>query len=171
MDILWEELTFGLPERRQLIQVIVRLVAAVLLGGLIGLQRESAGKAAGLRTHILVALGSTAFVVGCFGAGFDQDAVSRVIQGIVTGIGFIGTGTIIKRGTSVEGLTTSAGLWTTCAVGIVIGLGELGIALIATAIAFIVLTVIAQVESRLGGDTLDNDKRKGDARGGDIEQL
>jgi putative Mg2+ transporter-C (MgtC) family protein len=155
MDVLWEELTFGLPERRQLIQVCIRLVAATLLGGLIGYQRERVGKAAGLRTHILVSLGTTVFVLGSLGAQMEHDAQSRIIQGIVTGIGFIGTGTILKRGASIEGLTTSAGLWTTCAIGVAIGLGELGIALIATAFAFIILTVLARFEQRLG--LADND--------------
>lgn len=150
MDVLWEELTFGLPDRRQFIQFCVRMLMSVLLGGLIGYQRETAGKAAGLRTHILVSLGSTVFVLGCIGANFGQDAVSRVIQGIVTGIGFIGTGTILKREADIQGLTTSAGLWTTCALGVVIGLGELGVAIIAAVLAFVVLTVIARIEARLG---------------------
>ncbi len=148
MDVLWAELTFGLPDRRQLIQVIVRLLASAIVAGLIGIQRESAGKSAGLRTHILVSLGSTVFVLGCIGAGMREDAISRVIQGIVTGIGFIGAGTILKRETQIKGLTTSSGLWTTCAIGVVIGLGELGIALIAAVIALIVLTVVRWIEER-----------------------
>ena len=123
MDLLWNELTFGLPDGRQFAQVVVRLVATIIVGGLIGFQRETAGKQAGLRTHILVALGSTAFVLGALGAGMHEDAVSRIIQGIITGIGFIGAGTILKQETRVKGLTTSAGVWTTCAVGVVIGLG------------------------------------------------
>lgn len=150
MDVLWEELTFGLPERRQLIQVIVRLLASVIVAGVIGWQREAAGKEAGLRTHILVSLGATVFVLGCIGSGFREDAMSRVIQGIVTGIGFIGAGTILKRESEarIQGLTTSAGLWTTCAIGVVIGLGELGIALISAVIAFLVLTALHWLEAR-----------------------
>ena len=148
MDVLWDELTFGLPDRRQFIQVVVRLTASVIIAGIIGLQRESAGKAAGLRTHILVSLGSTIFILGCIGVGMREDAMSRVIQGIVTGIGFIGAGTIIKRETQIEGLTTSAGLWATCAIGVVVGLGELGIALMAAVAALIVLTVVRWVEAR-----------------------
>ena len=160
MDVFWDELTFGLPEQKQLIQVIVRLLASVLVAGLIGFQRESAGKAAGLRTHILVSLGSTVFVLGCIGAGFREDAVSRVIQGIVTGIGFIGAGTILKRESEarIEGLTTSAGLWTTCAIGVVIGLGELGIALISAVIAFLVLTALQWFEARYVDKEGDKDK-------------
>lgn len=160
MDVIWDELTFGLPDRRQLIQVVVRLLASVVVAGLIGLQRESAGKAAGLRTHILVSLGSTVFVLGCIGAGFREDAISRVIQGIVTGIGFIGAGTILKREakSQIKGLTTSAGLWTTCAIGVVIGLGELGIALIAAVIALIVLTGLRWFEARY----VDSEADKGE---------
>jgi len=148
VDLLWNELTFGLPDGRQLAQVIVRLVASIVIGGLIGYQREAAGKQAGLRTHILVALGSTAFVLGALGAGMRDDAVSRVIQGVITGIGFIGAGTILKRDADIKGLTTSAGLWTTCAIGVVIGLGELGVALIAAVLVLVVLTLVQRVEAR-----------------------
>ena len=148
MDVLWNELTFGLPERTQLIQVIVRLSASVLIAGIIGFQREAAGKEAGLRTHILVSLGSTVFVLGTIGAGWHEDAQSRVIQGIVTGIGFIGTGTILKQGTDIKGLTTSAGLWTTCAIGVIVGLGEIGIALITAILTFIVLAIVGRIEER-----------------------
>lgn len=155
MDVLWEELTFGLPERRQLIQVIVRLMASALIAGIVGFQREACGKAAGLRTHILVSIGSTVFVLGCIGAGMREDAISRVIQGIVTGIGFIGAGAILKRETNIHGLTTSAGLWTTCAIGVMIGLGELGIAIMAAILTFVVLAVVGRVERKY---IVNNDK-------------
>lgn len=148
METLWNELTFGLPESKQLIQVLVRLVASVLIAGLIGFEREASGKSAGLRTHVLVSLGSTVFVLGATGAAMHEDAVSRVIQGIVTGIGFIGTGTILKQDNKIHGLTTSAGLWTTCAIGVVVGLGEVGVALIAAVITLIVLTIVKRIESR-----------------------
>ena len=164
MDVLWSELTFGLPDRKQLIQVVVRLLASAIIAGIIGLQRESAGKSAGLRTHILVSLGSTVFVLGCIGAGMREDAISRVIQGIVTGIGFIGAGTILKRETQIRGLTTSAGLWTTCAIGVVIGLGELGIALIAALIALIVLTAVRWIEERYVDPDNDENYDKGEEK-------
>jgi putative Mg2+ transporter-C (MgtC) family protein len=163
VDLLWNELTFGLPDGRQFAQVVVRLVATIIVGGLIGFQRETAGKQAGLRTHILVALGSTAFVLGALGAGMHEDAVSRIIQGIITGIGFIGAGTILKQETRVKGLTTSAGVWTTCAVGVVIGLGELGVALIAAVLVLIVLTLVARFEARY----IDPETRGGRPSGGD----
>ena len=75
MDILWEELTSGLPDSRQLIHVIIRLVAAALLGAVIGIDREKAGKAAGLRTHILVTLGTTVFVLASSGSGMSSDGL------------------------------------------------------------------------------------------------
>jgi putative Mg2+ transporter-C (MgtC) family protein len=150
MDIFWEELTFGLPDTRQLIHVIIRLVAATLLGAVIGIDRERAGKAAGLRTHILVTLGTTVFVLACSGYGMSSDGLSRVIQGIVTGIGFIGAGSILKLNEErdVQGLTTSAGIWMTAAIGVAVGLGSLGIAILATILTFIILSLAVPIENR-----------------------
>ena len=158
MDVLWEELTFGLPARRQVTQVLVRLIASALIAGLIGFEREKSGKPAGLRTHVLVALGSTVFVLGGLSWGMNSDAISRVIQGIITGIGFIGAGTIIKRQADIKGLTTSASVWTTCAIGIVIGLGELGIAIIAAILTFVVLHVVRRIEDRLESGRDENNE-------------
>src|SRR3712207_9205829 len=86
MDIIWEELTSGLPDARQLVHVLIRLIAATLFGAVVGLQREKAGKPAGLRSHILVSLGTTVFVMSGSLYGMSSDGLSRVIQGIVTGI-------------------------------------------------------------------------------------
>ncbi|MEJ7848731.1 MAG: MgtC/SapB family protein [Pyrinomonadaceae bacterium] len=134
MDILWQELSFGFGDRQQLVRVIIRLVAAVLMGAIIGYERERAGKAAGLRTHILVTLGTCVFVLACSGYGMTSDGLSRVIQGIVTGIGFIGAGSIIKLNDerNIQGLTSSAGIWMTAAIGVAVGLGELGLAILAS---------------------------------------
>ena len=110
MEIFWQELTFGLPDTQQLTRVIIRLITAVLLGSIIGLERERAGKAAGLRTHILVTLGTCVFVLACSSFGMSSEGLSRVIQGIVTGIGFIGAGSILKLNEErdIQGLTTAA---------------------------------------------------------------
>ncbi|MCA1617800.1 MAG: MgtC/SapB family protein [Acidobacteria bacterium] len=115
MDVIWEELTSGLGDVRQLVHVLVRLLAATLLGAVIGIQRERAGKPAGLRTHMLVTLGTAVFVLACAGVGMSSDGLSRVIQGIITGIGFIGAGSILKLSEErdVRGLTTAAGVWMT----------------------------------------------------------
>lgn len=150
MDIFWEELTHGLPDTRQLIHVLIRLTAAALLGALIGYQRERAGKPAGIKTHILATLGTTIFVIGCANAGFESDALSRVIQGIVTGIGFLGAGAILKldEKRDIKGLTTAASIWAAAAIGVSVGLGVLGVAIIGTAITLLVLTILGAIEIR-----------------------
>ena len=143
MDIFWEELTSGLPNARQLVHVIIRLMAATLLGAAVGIQRELAGKPAGVRTHILVTLGTAVFVLACSGVGMSSDGLSRVIQGIVTGIGFIGAGSILKLNEErdIQGLTTAAGVWMTAAIGVAVGLGSLGVALLSTLFTLIILAL------------------------------
>lgn len=148
MDIFWEELTAGLPDARQLIHVLIRLVAATILGAVIGLQRERAGKPAGLRTHILVMLGTTVFVLAGSISGMSSDGLSRIIQGVVTGIGFIGAGSILKLNheQDIKGLTTAAGVWMAAAIGVAIGLGVLGLAILGTALTLLILMVSDPIE-------------------------
>lgn len=152
MDLLWSELTAGIPDGQHFAVIIIRLVAATLLGAAIGYEREKAGKPAGLRTHILVTAGTTVFILGCLGAGFrnNSDAISRVIQGIITGIGFVGAGSIIKAetGKNIQGITTSAGIWMTAAIGVTIGLGGVGFAILATILTLVILRVTHWVERR-----------------------
>jgi putative Mg2+ transporter-C (MgtC) family protein len=150
MDIFWEELTSGLPNARQFVQFIIRLLAATLLGAVVGLQREQAGKPAGLRTHILVTLGTAVFVLACSGVGMSSDGLSRVIQGIVTGIGFIGAGSILKLNEErdVKGLTTAASVWMTAAIGVAVGLGSLGVAMLSTLLTVIILALAKFYDSR-----------------------
>jgi putative Mg2+ transporter-C (MgtC) family protein len=150
MDIFWEELTAGLPNARQLVHVIIRLIAATLLGAVVGVQRERAGKPAGLRTHILVSLGTAVFILACSGSGMTSDGLSRVIQGIVTGIGFIGAGSILKLNEErdIKGLTTAASVWMTAAIGVAVGLGSLGVALLSTLLTLIVLALAGIYDSR-----------------------
>jgi putative Mg2+ transporter-C (MgtC) family protein len=134
-----------------LVKIAIRLVAAALAGGLIGLEREKVGKAAGLRTHMLVTIGTAMFVIVPVTQGAGDDAVSRVIQGIVTGIGFLGGGAILKlsQEKEIHGLTTAAGIWLAAAIGIAIGFGRLGTALFGTLFALVVLRLLAWVEPRL----------------------
>jgi putative Mg2+ transporter-C (MgtC) family protein len=141
MELLWQELTNGIPDSTRLWTIMIRVIAATLLGAIVGFQRERAGKPAGLRTHVLVSLGTAVVVLACAAGGMNMDGQSRVIQGIVTGIGFIGAGSILKvsEEKDIRGLTTAAGLWLTAAVGVASGLGTIGIAVIAAILALIIL--------------------------------
>ncbi len=132
-------------------RVSVRLLLAAILGGLLGYERETHGKAAGLRTHMLVAIGSALFVLVPELSGAEHDAMSRVIQGVIAGIGFLGAGTILKghRETEVLGLTTAAGIWLTAAIGITVGLGQEATAVLGTLLALFVLNFVPHVIDRL----------------------
>lgn len=134
-----------LSQPDQTTRAILRLLLAALLGGLLGFEREHRGKAAGVRTHMLVALGSALFVLVPQLAGVHEDAISRVIQGLTAGVGFLCAGTILKNGSDegkVKGLTTSAGLWLTTAVGVTVGFGHLATAVLGTLLALFTLQVI-----------------------------
>lgn len=150
MDPLWHELSAGFPDRERLIVVLLRVFAAVLLGAVVGIERERAGKPAGLRTHMLVSLGTAVVVIACQDSGMSLDGLSRVIQGMVTGIGFIGAGTILKLNEQreIQGLTTAAGLWMTAAIGVAVGLGILGLAVIGTLVTLLVLVLEHFLEAR-----------------------
>ncbi|HEX3186432.1 MAG TPA: MgtC/SapB family protein [Pyrinomonadaceae bacterium] len=156
-SVLWQELSAGLNNFGQIERVLLRVIAATLLGAVVGFERERAGKPAGFRTHILVSLGTAIVVLACAGSQMSMDGLSRVIQGIVTGIGFIGAGSILKldQERHIQGLTTAAGLWMTAAIGVACGLGTIGLALIATVMTLIVLGVLRAIEQR----AID-DKRK-----------
>jgi putative Mg2+ transporter-C (MgtC) family protein len=150
MDLLWQELMLGLGSGRQAAQMLLRVIVAALLGGLVGMQREKARKPAGVRTHILVCLGTAVVVLASAGTGMNLDGQSRVIQGIVTGIGFIGAGSILKLSEErdIQGLTTAAGLWMTAAIGLACGLGTVGIALISAVLTVAVLALANVLEGR-----------------------
>lgn len=151
MNLFWEELAGGLPDAAQLVRIIIRLTAAAIVGAVVGIQRERAGKSAGLRTHMLVSLGATLFVLASIESGMDSNGLSRVIQGIITGIGFIGGGAILKQNEEghVKGLTTAAGIWMTSALGVAVGLGRYGAALIGAALTWVVLAIIVHIELRI----------------------
>ena len=148
MDSFVAEFTAGLPTSEQFAHVVVRLIAAAILGGIVGYERERAGRPAGLRTHMLVALGAALFVIACEDSGMDSDGLSRVIQGIATGIGFIGGGAILKLAAEkeIKGLTTAAGIWMTAAVGVAAGLGRWGSAAIGVLLTWIILSILFKVE-------------------------
>ena len=133
--------------------VIARTVAALFAGGAIGLERSFHGRAAGLRTYALVCFGSALLIAAAqyeFSAdvhGFGE--VTRVIQGIVTGIGFLGAGVIIKEGFAVRGLTTAASIWVAAAIGIVIGSGSYLTGAEASVVTLVALAVLRHLEDRL----------------------
>jgi putative Mg2+ transporter-C (MgtC) family protein len=139
-----------LSDVRQLIRVTVRLVFAALLGALIGYERERHDSAAGLRTHMLVALGSAMFVVVPLESGMSAGDLSRVLQGVVAGIGFLGAGAVLKLSgeKEIHGLTTAASIWITAAVGITAGMGREATALLATAMVLFILAALLRVERR-----------------------
>lgn len=152
MDAFLAELLSGIPDDpRMWWRSILRLLVAMVCGAIVGLQREQVRKPAGLRTHMLVASGTALFVYAAADSRMDGDEISRVIQGIVTGIGFLGAGAILKldREREITGLTTAAGIWMTAAIGVAAGLGRFGTALVGTALAWFILAVMKGFERRL----------------------
>jgi putative Mg2+ transporter-C (MgtC) family protein len=140
-----------LGSAREVTQVVLRLLVASLLGGLLGLQRERQGKAAGLRTHMLVAASSALVVVVSLQGGLGPDALSRVLQGLLAGVGFVCAGAILKleREEQVHGLTTAAGVWMTAVIGIAAGLGREMTAALSTLLVLGILTLEGPVR-RIG---------------------
>ena len=139
-----------------------RMAAALVAGGLIGLERSHRGRPAGFRTHALVCLSSTLLmlVTAYESHWFPRDSAARVIidptrmaQGIMTGIGFLGAGAIIKDGLSVRGLTTAASIWITAAIGILTGVGFYFAALVGTVLTLGTLSTFRWIEARLPTET------------------
>lgn len=148
-DALIATLLGHVPNVDTLLRMAARMVAAVALGAVIGVQRELVNKPAGVRTHALVTLAATIFVMAAHEAGTPLVDLSRIIQGIATGIGFIGAGAILKLRSNheIRGLTTAATLWTATAVGVAVGLGEVILAFLAVAATWMVLAVFARVDA------------------------
>ncbi len=133
---------------RQATIILLRLGLAVILGAAIGYERERKGKDAGLRTHILVSMGAALFVMVPALSDMDEASTSRVIQGVVSGIGFLGAGAIIKQQADqeVKGLTTAATIWVAAAIGVAAGYGKEATAIASTLIALFVLTILRRWE-------------------------
>lgn len=146
-----QEPLFHWPAPGLLAVSVARLGLAALMGALMGAERERVHSAAGLRTHILVSVGSALFVLSAIESGASGDAISRVIQGLVAGIGFLGAGTILKLGDRVEvhGLTTAASIWVTAAVGVAAGLGQIWLAALASIFGWFVLGPLKRIERGL----------------------
>ncbi|MDX1930278.1 MAG: MgtC/SapB family protein [Pirellulaceae bacterium] len=150
MENLWSGVAADfqdLPDAAEAIRMSVRLIIAAVLGGLLGYNRERAGKSAGLRTHMLVALGAALFVLIPEQAGQSATDISHVIQGVVAGVGFLGAGSIVKKSSEedVDGLTTAAGIWLTAAVGIAAGLGREASATLGAVLAFLILSMLTHL--------------------------
>lgn len=145
-----------MPQADEVVRVALRLVAALIIGTVIGLQRELTHKPAGLRTHLLVALGTALLVVAAVNTGMKSGDVSRVIQGLITGVGFLGGGTILKltQEHEIRGLTTAAGIWLTAAASVAVGLGKYADAFIGVFFALIVLTAVG----KLGANPTDRNE-------------
>ena len=133
------------------LEILLRLLAGAVLGGVIGLERDIHGRAAGLRTHLLVGLGASLFMVMSeiiavsLGPGLAEDP-GRIAAQIVTGIGFLGAGAIMKEGFTVRGLTTAACFWVVAAIGMASGAGEFVLALITTLMALVSLSILRYFE-------------------------
>ncbi len=133
-----------------LLDVVIRILLALVLGGLIGLEREIREHSAGFRTHILVAVGAAAFTLASsYGLeGTDHDP-NRISAQVVTGIGFLGAGAIVRYGVTVRGLTTAASLWAVAAVGLTVGQGFYSAALVTTVTVIVSLYVLGLIEKRI----------------------
>jgi putative Mg2+ transporter-C (MgtC) family protein len=148
MNVLLDELSMEFHDPVHLIRVILRLSVAVIVGGVIGFERMKDSRGAGLRTHVLVSLGSAMFTLTAHEGGMHVSDLSRVIQGIAAGIGFLGAGNIIKLGEEhrVEGLTSAASIWLTAAAGMAVGAGWLLSALLGVLFAWAVLKGLRSVD-------------------------
>ena len=157
MTTWWQEVanTVGqefadLPDAAGVTRITLRLLIAASLGGVLGFEREQKGKAAGLRTHMLVALGSALFVLIPQQAGVSDADLTRVMQGLIAGVGFLGAGAIIKGSgeEEIKGLTTAAGIWLTAAIGMAAGMGREATAVLSTLIARIILYTVPKIAGR-----------------------
>ena len=141
--MLWDE---------QVLRLMLRILVAAILGGLIGLERSAGDRPAGLRTHILVATGSALLmIVSIYGAdGYTQYRdPSRIASQVVSGIGFLGAGTILHEGLTVKGLTTAASLWIVSAIGLAVGCGMLYLSILVTLLTLVTLIMIRGLEKKV----------------------
>jgi putative Mg2+ transporter-C (MgtC) family protein len=148
MNTLLQELAGGLPDGEHLLRAAIRITVSAVLGAVIGVERERTHKPAGLRTHMLVAMGATLFVLVPMEMGVAIGDMGRVIQGVAVGIGFIGGGAILKLSAEREvlGLTTAAGIWMVAAAGVAVGLGYTAVAALAIGAAWIILSLVGRAE-------------------------
>jgi putative Mg2+ transporter-C (MgtC) family protein len=137
-------------------EIIIRIILSGILGGLIGLERESLNKSAGFRTHIMVCVGSALIMIvsqDIYNIYHDKTAMdpARIAAQVVSGIGFLGAGTIMHQGATVKGLTTAATLWVVAGVGLAVGAGSYFPALVTTGVVFLSLIYLGKVEKLMTG--------------------
>jgi putative Mg2+ transporter-C (MgtC) family protein len=151
MEELWNEFLIDWPAPIELARPAVRLIFAALVGAVPGIQRERVGTPAGMRTHILVSLGAALFVLSAVNIDATPDAITRVIQGIATGIGFVGAGAIVKSSDpkEVRGLTTAASIWMTAALGTAAGAGRIWLAVVGSILGLLVLSLLQRMEAKM----------------------
>jgi len=142
-----------IPDTAEITRISLRLILAAILGGLLGYEREQKGKSAGLRTHMLVALGAALFMLIPQQAGASIADLTRVLQGLLAGVGFLGAGAIImgRRQEEARGMTTAASIWLTAAIGVAAGMGREATAVLSTFLALIILYLIPKIEELLKG--------------------
>ncbi len=150
MDAIIQELTAGWPDAPTVIRLAWRLSIAAAIGAIVGFDRERMRKPAGLRTHMLVCMGAALFVLAPLESGMAVADLSRVMQGVAAGVGFLGGGAILKLSAEREilGLTTAATIWITAALGVTAGLGHAGLAVIGVVMAWVTLSLVAVAERR-----------------------
>ena len=131
----------------QATRMFVRLLLAAVLGGLLGIEREQHGKDAGVRTHMLVAMGAALFVLVSQQSGMPNADLSRVVQGVIAGVGFLGAGAILKLDGEerVKGLTTAAGIWLTAAIGVAAGMGREATAVLSTLLTLAIFALVPKL--------------------------
>lgn len=159
MSSVWQQIsnTFvaefsDLKDVSEITTITIRLLMAALLGGILGFEREQRGKAAGMKTHMLVAIGSALFVLIPMQAGLSESEISRVVQGVIAGIGFLGAGAILKGADEkdLKGLTTAASIWLTAAIGVAAGLGRESSAILCTLLALMILVIVPKCADLIG---------------------
>ncbi len=154
MSGVWQQIstTFvaefsDLKDVTEITRISIRLLMAAILGGILGFEREQKGKAAGIKTHMLVCIGAALFVLIPQQAGLTEAELSRVVQGVIAGIGFLGAGAILKGNDEkdLKGMTTAAGIWLTAAIGVAAGLGREASAILCTFLALMILIIIPKI--------------------------
>jgi putative Mg2+ transporter-C (MgtC) family protein len=159
MDELWHDYSADLSDPSILLRIVIKMSLCVLLGSIIGLNREHAGENAGWRTHILVTMASAAFVMALHESGVTLVAMVPLVAGMATGVGFLGAGVILRLPDSerIKGLTTAASIYLTAAVGCAIGLGRLWLPFVASLFGWFTLAYMRRWEHHVQGSPPNHD--------------